>query len=397
MQHSAHVPPKGDVMHYRLDEDKTAMELFDDEAKAPDVRVPQKAPVWRQPTAIELTKKDMTAGEKMSFLRNTTKRTWVIDPRTCKWMIYWDFSMILAMAFTAIVTPYQIAFLAPPLVLTQGADALWVANRISDVFFFADVLIVCNTMYQEPLVDGGMWVSRRSAIIKRYLKSGWLLIDAVSCFPYFIVGLIVEAASNGAEGGGGLMPLRLVKLVRMLKLTRCLKAAAKVGPYLQEVMMGYFELSYAKLQVILLFVQLILCARTARSNPRGAPRVSCSPLIPRSRPAADRSYTHLQACFWALFSSFTGGDGEHSRDTWVTEWSAEYLSTYGAPPEPWEVYVAALYFSAMTITSIGCARVARLGPTTTRRELPAASAHRVRRFQCCGQTARCCPSTRASA
>ena len=112
----------------------------------------------------------------------------------------------------------------------------------------ADVAIVCNTMYQEPLVDGGMWVDKRRMIIKKYMSSGWLLVDVVSCFPYFIIGLIVEgAAGPDGEGADDLMPLRLIKLVRMLKLARCLKAAAKVGPYIQEVLMGSMEMTYAKL------------------------------------------------------------------------------------------------------------------------------------------------------
>ena len=277
-----------------------------------------KEKVWRTPQMVLPAL--MTSQDRKLFSSLYTQRTWVIDPRTATWMVWWDGAMILALAFTATVTPFQIAFLTPPLVLTDGADALWIVNRISDVFFIIDVVIVCNTMYQEPLVDGGMWVSRRSSIIIRYARTGWLAVDFISCFPYFAIGLIFEATTGpGAGGGANLMPLRLVKLVRMLKLTRCLKAAAKVSPYLQEVLMGYLEFTYAKLQIALLFFYLAF-------------------------------FTHLQACFWALLASFTD-DGVHG--TWLTVYAAEHDDKYGTPPAPHEVYFASLYFSAMTVTSIG--------------------------------------------
>ena len=85
--------------------------------------------------------------------------------------------------------------------------------------------------------------------------------------------------------------------------------------------MGHLELTYAKLQIALLFFYLAF-------------------------------FTHLQACFWALLSSFTD-DGVHG--TWLTVYIAEHDEKYGAPPTAYEMYLASLYFSAMTVTSIGCA------------------------------------------
>jgi hypothetical protein len=273
----------------------------------------------------------MSRQEKVQFLEKVRQRKWVIDPRTTRWMVFWDVGMIVALLFTALVTPFQVAFLEPRRVLVDGPDALWVTNRIFDTFFIADVAIVCNTMYQEPLVDGGMWVHERSKIVSRYLRSGWLLIDAVSCFPYFVIGIAVEA-SVGPLGNTGsvdaLMPLRLVKLVRMLKLTRCLKASAKLGPYVQEVFMGTLEFTYGKITVASLFLFLAF-------------------------------FTHLQACFWALGSSFTAEmpvDGDNSTAlqlNWIQAFSNEYEDSTGEAPRPWDLYCAAIYWSGMTITSIG--------------------------------------------
>lgn len=289
-------------------DDQTAMEIM---------TAPPPAPANTAPSFIP----DLSEADKRLIALRAGNRTCVIDPRTNKWMAYWDLTMILSLFFTATVTPYEIAFVPPTAVLTEGVTGLWIINRLTDIFFLTDVFITCNTMYQMPLIAGGAWVRERRLIILNYMRSGWLVIDAVSCFPYFLIDLVLEAtAGPDGNNGGNLRTLRLVKLVRMLKLTRCLKASAKVQPYLQEVMMGYLELTYAKLQVGVLFSFLVF-------------------------------YTHVQACFWGILSDFTN---ENDQPTWVQSFHDDYIANNGgSPPSPWDVYVAALYWSAMTITSIG--------------------------------------------
>ena len=317
--------PKCSMEEKRADKtamDKTAMEILN-EADNTTAAESAAESVAKPASSNFMVSKTMSHEDKQQFMmavRNA--RSWIIDPRTSQWMAYWDMCMIIALSFTATVTPFQIAFLPAPLVLKNGVGISWVFNRFVDLFFLIDVGVTCNTMYQMPLVDGGMWVDRRSQIIVNYFQSGWLVIDCVSCFPYFLIGLVLEAAAGPDDQGDStsmLMPLRLVKLIRMLKLTRCLKAASKVQPYLQELLMGRFELTYAKMQVGALFVFLLF-------------------------------YTHVQACFWGLLSSFTDFGGA---PTWEKSFIDDYRANNGGDPSPWDVYVAALYWSAMTITSIG--------------------------------------------
>ena len=54
--------------------------------------------------------------------------------------------------------------------------------------------------------------------------------------------------------------------------------------------------------------------------------------------------------FWGLLS---GHSDDGVRQTWIRAYSASYEETWGVPPQPWEVYVSAVYWSAMTVTSIG--------------------------------------------
>ena len=63
-------------------------------------------------------------------------RDWgVINPRGHPLMPYWDVVMIVALVFTATVTPYEVAFFDEPNILKGEMDAMWVANRVVDLLF----------------------------------------------------------------------------------------------------------------------------------------------------------------------------------------------------------------------------------------------------------------------
>ena len=52
-------------------------------------------------------KMEEKAKKALKYLRRGN----VIDPRTAKWMQWWDIVMMLALLFTALVTPLEVAFL----------------------------------------------------------------------------------------------------------------------------------------------------------------------------------------------------------------------------------------------------------------------------------------------
>ena len=125
-------------------------------------------------------------------------------------------------------------------------------------------------------------------IIKNYLQ-GWFVIDVGSVLPFWIVGLTSEPAveesglatvanisgtgSDAPAGGSNrLLLARLVRLLRMLKLARVLKASRVLQRHLLDLVMGYFEMTYAVLKMIKLVLVLTM-------------------------------YAHWQACLWGLISS----------------------------------------------------------------------------------------------
>ena len=101
------------------------------------------------------------------------KPKYLLDPRGSKFMPVWDIVMMFALSFTAIVTPYEVVFVDEgPCVTT-----LFVMNRLVDLCFVLDILIILNLAYQDKRRGG--WVVQRREIRKHYLR-GWFAIDFLS-------------------------------------------------------------------------------------------------------------------------------------------------------------------------------------------------------------------------
>ncbi len=70
----------------------------------------------------------------------------------------------------------------------------------------------------------------------------------------------------------------------------------------------------------------------------------------RTSPRAPPQVAHLQACLFALVSIYLGDAGEPS---WVATFRERERDAHGREVSPAGLYVAALYYSIMTLTSIG--------------------------------------------
>ena len=157
----------------------------------------------------------LTAAERASFTKGQSP--FVIDPRTNCWMPIWDMVMLFALGFTASWTPYEVTFLTEANVLRDGPDALWILNRVMDLLFIMDILLICNTMYEQPLEMGGMWVGSRRTIILNYMKTPWFWIDIIAVFPFYVVGWMIAGSSiyePDTPDGSSTNSLATVRLVR---------------------------------------------------------------------------------------------------------------------------------------------------------------------------------------
>jgi hypothetical protein len=127
----------------------------------------------------------------------------------------WDVVTVLLLVFTAVVTPFEIAF------LTSSVDGLFFVNRFVDIGFLSDMFINFRLAY---LSDTGAYEFSPAKIWVHYCK-GWFFLDLVSLIPWDCIAMIVEANTNSGEVQD-LKVLRLLKILKLTKMIRIMKSAS---------------------------------------------------------------------------------------------------------------------------------------------------------------------------
>ena len=268
-------------------------------------------------------------------------RPWyIIDPRSSRHMQKLDFIVGLALVFTAFVTPVEVSFMPPP---ETWIDPLFLMNRVIDFVFIVDFVLQFFLMYPEESREGARWVFDPYLIWRHYLTT-WFLLDLISILvsAFDFIALFGEAgsssqatilseasmdacATSASETGdldnvSKLKALRVLRVLRLIKLLRLLRMSRIIKRWESKV-----AINYAAAAIVRVLVSLLLWA-------------------------------HLCACLWTLQTDLFH---ETRSETWLglDGMCSRALTsdcTYIDSCKPaGELYVASLYWSVMTITSIG--------------------------------------------
>lgn len=119
----------------------------------------------------------------------------------------WDLITILAILYTATVTPFEVGF------LPDGIWALFGINRAVDLVFAIDIGINFFMAYRERPDRGGQWIFDNHKIIRRYLR-GWFAIDVITTMPIDAILVVLEASGAITIDGGDTQFTRLVRMLR---------------------------------------------------------------------------------------------------------------------------------------------------------------------------------------
>ena len=119
-----------------------------------------------------------SGGERpnMTQFMNDKQPPWLIDPRTSQNMAKWDIITAIALAFTALFTPYEIAYLGAP---KDWTERLFLINRLVDLIFLIDMCLQFFLMVPVSDRYGDRWISDRRTLVCNYLK-GWFPMDLFS-------------------------------------------------------------------------------------------------------------------------------------------------------------------------------------------------------------------------
>lgn len=274
--------------------------------------------------------KDLSNNERVVLFREALKPPAVVIDPNSTFIKVWDGIVVFSLLYTAIVCPFEVAFLQP-----TWWDSVFTCNRIIDVIFFADL---CTQFFRKVRVstrNGTTWLRTRRRIVKRYLKT-WFLIDFVSVIPFDLILL-----SMGSRGLSQFKSLKMVRLIRFLRLLRVMKASVIVRHWQNSFSISFAQIAIAKFVVGLLVV------------------------------------SHWTACLWGFVGKsmatleddvwcnddgvwqWTPEKGEYSFDG-ASSWITKLYYKQGVPKlnsdDPcnvWDLWIVSYYFSILTITSIG--------------------------------------------
>ena len=95
---------------------------------------------------------------------------------------FWTIVVILLLIYTAIVTPFVVAFLEEP------SYSFTIFELCIDGLFAIDIIV----NFFSPYYDNNLLVTQKWKIAKHYMK-GWFFIDLIACIPFHLLGQDNEA------------------------------------------------------------------------------------------------------------------------------------------------------------------------------------------------------------
>nr|XP_039268573.1 potassium voltage-gated channel subfamily H member 1-like [Styela clava] len=221
----------------------------------------------------------------------------------------WDWFILILTFYTAVIVPYNVSF------QIKERKAAWLySDSMVDLIFLIDIVLNFHTTFVGP---GGEVISDPKVIRMNYLKS-WFVIDLLSCLPYDLVNFFTSN-DNGFTDEGISSLFSSLKVSRLLRLGR---VARKLDHYIE----------YGGAMLVLLVCFFGLSG-------------------------------HWLACLW-----YTIGWQEISRENmtltsynWLVQLGKtldkEYYlypnGTVGGGPSTQECYIASLYFTMTSLTSVG--------------------------------------------
>lgn len=256
---------------------------------------------------------------------------WLLDPRS-KRMRRWDMIIAVALLYTALITPYEIAFLdlkpAGKVDVTMSQFVVYCVNWVVDLTFLTDLIFNFNLIYYDPELANGTWITDRWRITYRYL-TGFFVIDIISIVPF------------GEMDAGNLKALKLLRLLRLFKLLRILRSGRILKRLEDSITIDYNVLTLCKFIIGTLFI------------------------------------AHWLACLWQLLTRIVG-----NKYDWVTNYFSghhdpgfelglcmDHLDYFETSSEvraclhvsPFATYIAALYWALVTMSTIGYGDVVPTG------------------------------------
>jgi len=287
-----------------------------------------------------------TYEEKKETRGKIKRKPWyIIDPRTSKFMGYWDAISMTALLFTAIVTFVEVAFVDG----SGEVDGLFIINRVVDLVFLLDLGLQFFLMYAyqgNSPTDSVRWIHDPAKIRRQYLR-GWFALDAFSIGVSGFDFLALKAVSGEGGGGANLKVFRMIRMARLIKLVRLVRSSRILKRFETRMAINYGTLSLIKIGVGLLITSHWTACIWGLQTQWESPRATW--------------YVYFGYCKFVPPPDFAFYADQHvAGNLTATALYNEVLDNvvHYQCDEAMRRYIASLYWAMMTITSIGYGDIA---------------------------------------
>ena len=217
---------------------------------------------------------------------------------------WWDIFMLVLLLYVSTISVFVFSFVG----VLKYSHPLFVAERIVDFACIVDMCLNFVTAFERL----GVLIVNQREIAYNYLVT-WFFVDLVSTFPWDTVVIFVDPAHVGPSVWQWPRYLRLLRVFRLARVARVLRLKRIVTYF--EIR---FRLKYAYVRSVSLFITVALLS-------------------------------HWTACLFYYFGALSSK-------------TANWYFEPGIPRDLYGRYIASLYFSVYTITTIGYGDVT---PTNT--------------------------------
>ncbi|KAJ2952844.1 hypothetical protein O0L34_g7210 [Tuta absoluta] len=218
---------------------------------------------------------------------------------------FWDWLILIATFYVAVVVPYNASFVQP-----GHARVSVTSDVVVEALFIIDIVLNFRTTFVSKK---GEVVSDWKAIALNYIRS-WFIVDLLAALPFdLLYASDIYNSTESTPSGNA----HLVKLTRLLRLARLLQ---KMDRYSQ----------YSALVLTLLMLSFTLVA-------------------------------HWLACIWFIIAEREMSAHRHDMEEWDLGWINTLAERLHVPIQNishGESYVTALYFTCSSLTSVGFGNVA---------------------------------------
>ena len=208
------------------------------------------AHVAKYPVVAGLNKqgKDLVTEKPMAYFHSKL----IFHPNH-PFKLTWDAFLGCLIIYSLIVIPMQMAF--DSLYEGDSGGPLLIFDYVIDGMFFMDMVVNCNTAYYSDKADA--FILERQRIRRHYSRSGWMLIDLVSCVPFDII--VFAAVQNSSRSTSTVQLVKVTRLLRLLKLMKILDIS-KFMNHLEEILnVSPSMVSLVTTMVQVVFISHLVC------------------------------------------------------------------------------------------------------------------------------------------